>query len=253
MGSLSLDEARAILLDQPTTSHPFEDVSEDAPQPSDDVTLNGMTSEEDAGRFSSLQEAEHALFEATLDAAFGAGGESVAADAQVHLSDFEEDESSSFNDGMVGLGVDIVEIEKMRSILQRTPSFASRVFSIEEQIYCDSRSNPAAHYAVRFAAKEAVVKALGTGFTESIGVQDIEIERAKNGRPLVKLSGAARQVAEREGILEISLSMSYTKTDAVACAMALTKAAVRAAEKRKDPMEELARQFKETRKILDDL
>ena len=171
------------------------------------------------------------------------------------FADVEQDEreSVSFDEGNVGLGVDIVEIERMRRILVRTPAFAQRVFSPAERAYCDKRASPATHYALRFAAKEAVVKALGTGFSEGIGVRDIEVERAKNGKPLAKLSGRALEIAREQGVREMSISLSYTHTDAVACAMAITEASVRETEKRKDPMEELARQFKETRGILDEL
>ena len=84
-------------------------------------------------------------------------------------------------------------------------------------------------------------------------MRDIEVERAKNGRPMAKLSGRALEIAAAQGVRELSISLSYTHTDAVACAMAVTDAAVRASEKRKDPMEELARQFKEVRGMLDEL
>jgi len=137
-----------------------------------------------------------------------------------------DDNAVLYDENSVGLGVDIVEIDRMKRLLVRTPSFA---------------------------AKEAVVKALGTGFSEGIGVRDIEVERAKNGRPFAKLSGRALEIAESQGVRELSISLSYTHTDAVACAMAVTDAAVRASEKRKDPMEELARQFKDVRGMLDEL
>lgn len=156
-------------------------------------------------------------------------------------------------EGQVGLGVDIVEIERMRRVLTRTPSFARRVFSEAERAYCDAKANPEVHYATRFAAKEAVVKALGTGFSEGIGVRDIEVRRTTKGRPYVVLTGRAREVARDQGVREMPLSLSFTHTEAVACAMAITEDAVSAAKKRVDPMDELARQFKEARSMLDDL
>ncbi|WP_172135662.1 holo-ACP synthase [Adlercreutzia sp. ZJ473] len=156
-------------------------------------------------------------------------------------------------EGQVGLGVDIVEIERVRRILARTPSFARRVFSEAEQAYCDGKADPAVHYATRFAAKEAVVKALGTGFAEGVGVRDIEVRRTSKGRPYVVLTGRAREVAREQGVREIPLSLSFTHAEAVACAMAITEDAVSAAKKRVDPMEELAAQFKEARALLDDL
>ena len=168
-------------------------------------------------------------------------------------SEVSKNDAVVYDENSVGLGVDIVEIERMKRLLARTPSFAERVFSPEERVYCDKMASPATHYALRFAAKEAVVKALGTGFSEGIGVRDIEVERAKNGRPFAKLSGRALEIAESQGVRELSISLSYTHTDAVACAMAVTDAAMRASEKRKDPMEELAKQFKEVRGMLDEL
>lgn len=156
-------------------------------------------------------------------------------------------------EGQVGLGVDIVEIERMRRILARTPSFARKVFSEAERAYCDAKANPEVHYATRFAAKEAVVKALGTGFSEGIGVRDIEVRRTTKGRPYVVLTGRAREVARDQGVREMPLSLSFTHAEAVACAMAITEDAVSAAKKRVDPMDELARQFKEARSMLDDL
>ena len=156
-------------------------------------------------------------------------------------------------DGQVGLGVDIVEIARMRRILERTPNFRTRVFSEDERVYCDGTATPEVHYATRFAAKEAVLKALGTGFSEGIGVRDVEVRRNTKGRPYVVLSGRAKEVAAEKGVRELPLSLSYTHTDAVACAMAITEDSVRAAEERVDPMEELARQFKKARSLLDEM
>ena len=168
------------------------------------------------------------------------------------MSDTELDEAFPAAEGQVGLGVDIVEIARVRRILERTPSFRERVFSEEERAYCDATANPEVHYATRFAAKEAVVKALGTGFTRGIGVRDIEVRRNAKGRPSVVLSGRAKEVAAEQGVRELPLSLSFTHTDAVACAMAITEDSLRAAE-RVDPMEELSRQFKEARSLLDEM
>lgn len=156
-------------------------------------------------------------------------------------------------DGAVGLGVDIVEIARMRAILDRSPMFARKVFSSEECCYCDATSSPETHYATRFAAKEAVLKALGTGFSQGIGVRDVEVRRTSKGRPYAHLSGRAREVARELGVRELPLSLSYTHTEAVACAMAITEDSVRAQKRRVDQTEELARRFKEARTMLDDL
>ena len=152
-------------------------------------------------------------------------------------------------EGAVGLGVDIVEIARMRRILERTPSFREKVFSEEERSYCESTANPEVHYATRFAAKEAVLKALGTGFSRGIANHDVEVRRNAKGRPFVVLHGRAKEVADEQGVRELPLSLSYTHTDAVACALAITEESVRAQEERVNPMEELAKQFKEARSL----
>lgn len=156
-------------------------------------------------------------------------------------------------DGAVGLGVDIVEIARMKKILERTPSFARKVFSCEECCYCEDTAAPEVHFATRFAAKEAVVKALGTGFTRGIGVRDIEVKRSSKGRPYVALSGRAKQVAKELGVRELPISLSYTHTDAVACALAITEDSQKAAEERADQKAELAKRFKEARSMLDEI
>lgn len=156
-------------------------------------------------------------------------------------------------EGSVGLGVDIVEIARMGKILKRSPSFAEKVYSAKERTYCESHSHPEVHYATRFAAKEAVLKALGTGFSEGIGWRDVEVRRTSKGRPYVVLTGRAREVARELGVREIPLSLSFTHTEAVACAMAITEEAIAVQQRRRDPLEELARQFKDARALLDEL
>ena len=168
-------------------------------------------------------------------------------------TEMNDQNKTVFADDRVGLGVDIVEIERMRRIIARTPSFVEKTFSEAERAYCDAKAAPEVHYATRFAAKEAVLKALGTGFAEGIWVRDVEVRRTSKGRPYVVLSGRAREIARERGVREIPLSLSYTHSEAVACAMAITEGAVDAAKKRVDPMEELAQQFKEARAMLDEL
>ncbi len=152
----------------------------------------------------------------------------------------------------VGLGVDIVEIERMKTVLARTPSFAQRVFSDEERAYCEAKPAPEIHYATRFAAKEAVLKALGTGFTQGIRPCDVEVRRTTKGRPYAVLYGAAKAIARNKGVRELPISLSYTHTEAVACAMALTEDSARVAQEQRDPMADLTKRFKELRSMLDD-
>ncbi len=153
----------------------------------------------------------------------------------------------------VGLGVDLVEVDRMEQILGRTPSFKEKVFSEEERAYCDRQKRPAMHYAARFAAKEAVVKALGCGFTSGVSVRDVEVRRSSVGRPEAVLTGRAQEVASEQGVTEIPLSLSHTRTDAIACAMALTADAAKKQVAKVSAADELARKFKETRSLLDEL
>ena len=153
----------------------------------------------------------------------------------------------------VGLGVDLVEVDRMERILARTPSFKAKVFSEGERVYCDRQKRPAMHYAARFAAKEAVVKALGCGFTDGVSVRDVEVRRSPAGRPEAVLSGRAQEVAQEQGVTEIPLSLSHTRTDAIACAMALNADAAKKQVAKVSAADELARRFKETRSLLDEI
>lgn len=154
----------------------------------------------------------------------------------------------------VGLGVDIVEIARMRRVMERTPSFAAKVFTEAERAYCDSKANPTTHYAARFAAKEAVCKALGTGIlVDGMRMTDVEVVRDSRGKPTVALHGQAAARAKDQGVLDIPLSLAYTHSVAVANAVAITEASQVERERRRDVKAELAQQFKEMRGMLDDL
>jgi holo-[acyl-carrier protein] synthase len=151
---------------------------------------------------------------------------------------------------IAGLGVDIVEIGRMAAALSRHPSMRERLFSAEERAYCDKRNRPEIHYALRFAAKEAVLKALGTGFT-GMRFTDVEVVRDAGGRPSPRLSGRAAEIAEQLGVVELHLSLSYTHTTAVASAVAITTP--RESDSVDDPARRRAAAFKDARAILDDL
>jgi len=151
---------------------------------------------------------------------------------------------------ITGLGVDIVEIDRMREALTRRPAIKERLFSAEERAYCDKRSRPEVHYALRFAAKEAVLKALGTGFS-GMRFTDVEVMRERSGRPVPRLSGRAAERADELGIVEMHLSLSFTRTTAVASAVAITEGARPRKDERPDPMAQLAADFKEARSLLD--
>jgi holo-[acyl-carrier protein] synthase len=152
-----------------------------------------------------------------------------------------------------GLGVDIVEIDRMALALTRTPRMKERIFSDDERAYCDARSRPEVHYALRFAAKEAVLKALGTGFS-GVRFQDVEVARDERGRPVPVLHGRAAELAAEAGVREMHLSLSYTATTAVASAVVISgEPPVPPVEPDPTPQEQVARMFKASRTLLDDI
>jgi holo-[acyl-carrier protein] synthase len=154
---------------------------------------------------------------------------------------------------ITGLGVDIVEIDRMKAALERRPAMKERLFSEDERAYCDKRNKPEIHYAMRFAAKEAVLKALGTGF-KGMRFTDVEVMRDETGKPVPNLRGRAAEVAEERGVLEMHLSLSFTHTTAVASAVAITEDhRPKPKEEPVDPMAELQRAFKEAKAMLDEL
>ena len=151
-----------------------------------------------------------------------------------------------------GLGVDIVEIDRMMLALQRHPRLKERCFSEAERAYCDARSRPAVHYALRFAAKEAVLKALGTGFS-GMRFRDVEVSRDDSGRPTPLLHGRAAEVAAAAGIVELHLSLSYTHSTAVASAVAIAGEKAPAVPAPPTTQEQVAAMFKASRRLLDEL
>ena len=115
------------------------------------------------------------------------------------------------------VGTDLIEIARVRRALERYPGFRERCFTETERAYCDSRPNPPQHYAARFAAKEAVGKALGFGVARAFAWRDVEI--AGRPKPAVRLSGRVRAWAERAGAGAIDLSMSHSRELATAVAV----------------------------------
>lgn len=152
-----------------------------------------------------------------------------------------------------GIGVDMLEIARMERVIKRRPSFLKRVFTDEERAYCDSCARPAEHYAARFAAREAVLKALGTGFSEGIGFKDVSVTNDERGKPIAMLSGRAAEVAAERGVQEVALSLSHTRDVAVANAVLVTEDVRPKVEERQDPAQELLASFKAARTVIDEL
>ena len=122
---------------------------------------------------------------------------------------------------LVGIGMDLVEIDRFRAVLARTPGVRDRLFRPDERAYADAKRDPVERYAVRFAAKEAVMKALGCGLGE-IAMFDIEVVRADGGAPSVLLHGKAADVAASQGVTRWLLTLTHTDRTAQAIAVALS-------------------------------
>jgi holo-[acyl-carrier protein] synthase len=154
---------------------------------------------------------------------------------------------------LAGIGVDMLEIERMERVMRRRPNFLRRVFTDAERAYCERSARPAEHYAARFAAREAVLKALGCGFGNGVGVKDVSVENDETGRPRAVLAGRAAEIAAEKGVREIALSISHTRGVAVANAVAVTDEVRPKADEREDAARALASSFKEARSVLDEL
>jgi holo-[acyl-carrier protein] synthase len=122
---------------------------------------------------------------------------------------------------IVGTGIDIVECLRIAQMIERHGElFITRVYTDVEIEYCTTRKAATQHYAGRWAAKEAVLKALGTGWRRGIGWRDIEIRNDQHGAPIVKLRGGARHIMERAGIHTMHVSISHCRSFAVAYVVA---------------------------------
>ncbi len=122
-----------------------------------------------------------------------------------------------------GVGTDIIEVDRIRKFIQKGDAFKQRVWTPAEIEYCDSHRDPAPFFAARFSAKEAFVKALGTGFIKGIGFNQIEVYHDELNKPLIRLSGTAKEFADEKGITQIHLSISHVKDWANAIAILETK------------------------------
>jgi holo-[acyl-carrier protein] synthase len=116
---------------------------------------------------------------------------------------------------IVGVGVDIIEINRIAEAMERNQNFLSKVFTLKERQYMEGKKNMAQHAAGMFAAKEAVAKALGTG-VRGFSMADIEIVRDEMGKPSVLLQAAAAELASKFGDYSIHLSISHSKDNAIA-------------------------------------
>lgn len=121
---------------------------------------------------------------------------------------------------MIGIGVDLVEVDRMRSVLARTPTMIDKLFTPGERAYAQAANDPSERFAARFAAKEAVMKALRVGLG-AVDWHDIEVIRSDSGAPELVITGRALELAADLGVSRWLLTLTHTSTTAEAIAVAL--------------------------------
>ncbi|MDA0657723.1 MAG: holo-ACP synthase [Planctomycetota bacterium] len=123
---------------------------------------------------------------------------------------------------VIGIGTDIIECLRIAQMIERHgDQFINRVYTDYEMEYCRARKASTQHYAGRWAAKEAVLKALGTGWIRGITWRDVEVRNHVGGKPTIALAGGARETCEKLGIVDMQISISHCRTHATAFAIAI--------------------------------
>jgi holo-[acyl-carrier protein] synthase len=116
---------------------------------------------------------------------------------------------------IVGIGTDIIEVERIARLLSEKKKFKDRIFTQKEIEYCDGKINHVQNYAARFAVKEALLKAIGTGWREGVAFKEIEVVNDKKGKPELVLTGSAKRITEELGVTNIQVSISHLKDLAI--------------------------------------
>jgi holo-[acyl-carrier protein] synthase len=125
---------------------------------------------------------------------------------------------------VIGIGTDIVECLRIAQMIERHgETFLRRVYTDHEIGYCSSRRQATQHYAGRWAAKEAVMKALGVGWQRGVNWRDIEVRNQPSGGPTIALGGGARDLIEQLGVGEMLISISHCRSHATAYALAMER------------------------------
>ena len=126
---------------------------------------------------------------------------------------------------IIGIGTDITECLRIARMIERHGElFIDRVYTPAEIKYCQSRKQATQHYTGRWAAKEAILKALGTGWRKGISWRDVEVRNEPGGKPVVAFRGGAKEVVEQLGITDIHITISHCRSHATATAIAVGKA-----------------------------
>ena len=123
---------------------------------------------------------------------------------------------------IVGIGIDVIEVQRIDEAVEEFGDrFLERIFTRTERAYCEAQKRPAIHYAARWAAKEAVSKAFGTGIGAELSWTEIEVVRRDSGEPTLHLSGRARDFADELGVREVKISLTHANHYAAANAVVL--------------------------------
>lgn len=118
---------------------------------------------------------------------------------------------------IVGIGIDVEDVARIRDAIERHGRrFTDRIFTAAEIAYVESKANPYERYAARFAAKEAGMKAIGTGWRRGVRWQDFEVANLPSGRPTLRIHGAAAAIAQGLGVRNIALSLTHTAQQGIA-------------------------------------
>ena len=110
-----------------------------------------------------------------------------------------------------GIGTDLIEVSRIQKVMERQIGFRDKIYTPGEISYCESKKNKYQHYAARFSAKEAFLKAIGTGWRFGLRFADIDVYHDEYGKPLIRLYGKAEELAKREAIINIHVSLTHIK------------------------------------------
>jgi len=110
-----------------------------------------------------------------------------------------------------GIGTDIIEVERIEKQLEKNSGLKEKLFTPHEIAYCENKKNKAQHYAARFAAKEAFLKAIGTGWRDGLQFNEIEVTNDKMGKPMIVLSGKTKDFVNQINITNIQVSLTHIK------------------------------------------
>ena len=116
---------------------------------------------------------------------------------------------------IVGIGTDIIEVDRIEKLLSRQERFKERIFTQGEIEYCEQKKNKVQNYAARFALKEALLKSIGTGWSEGVTFKEIEVVNDEKGKPELVLSGTVKRITEKMGVTNIQVSISHLKDLAI--------------------------------------